>query len=80
MHAMSGYGPFDGFTLMAIALAVFLSALVSLIGTSGRKRNIALGEAQVIPRRVNESRVHFTGTRVCTVCSEKSSTVGGVPC
>ncbi|MAB11291.1 MAG: hypothetical protein CMF06_11860 [Hyphomonas sp.] len=47
MHAMSGYGPFDGFTLMAIALAVFLSALVSLIGTSGRKRNIALGEAQV---------------------------------
>jgi hypothetical protein len=47
MHAMSGYGPFDGFTLVAIALAVFLSALVSLIGTSGRKRNIALGEAQV---------------------------------
>ena len=44
---MSGYGPFDGFTLVAIALAVVLSALVSLIGTSGRKRNIALGEAQV---------------------------------
>ncbi|KJS24406.1 MAG: hypothetical protein VR75_15480 [Hyphomonadaceae bacterium BRH_c29] len=44
---MSGYGPFDGFTLVAIALAVGLSALVSLIGTSGRKRNIALGEAQI---------------------------------
>ncbi|MEZ5953748.1 MAG: hypothetical protein R3C13_05505 [Hyphomonas sp.] len=44
---MSGYGPFDGFTLTAIALAVVLSAIVSLIGTSARKRNIALGEAQV---------------------------------
>ena len=44
---MSGYGPFDGFTLVAIALAVILSAIVSLIGTSGRKRNIALGQAQV---------------------------------
>ncbi|MEZ5998551.1 MAG: hypothetical protein R3B98_07655 [Hyphomonas sp.] len=43
---MSGYGPFDGFTLTAIALAVILSAIVSLIGTSSRKRNIALGEAQ----------------------------------
>ena len=44
---MSGYGPFDGFTLVAIALAVVLSAIVSLIGTSARKRNIALGEAQI---------------------------------
>ena len=44
---MSGYGPFDGFTMVAIALAVVLSSLVSLIGTSSRKRNIALGEAQV---------------------------------
>jgi hypothetical protein len=44
---MSGYGPFDGFTLVAIALAVILSSIVSLIGTSARKRNIALGEAQV---------------------------------
>jgi len=43
---MSGYGPFDGFTLTAIALAVVLSAIVSLLGTSTRKRNIALGEAQ----------------------------------
>jgi len=45
---MSGYGPFDGFTLVAIALAVILSAIVSLIGTSARKRNIALGEARVV--------------------------------
>lgn len=45
---MSGYGPFDGFTLVAIALAVILSGIVSLIGTSARKRNIALGEAQVV--------------------------------
>ncbi|MCA8901150.1 MAG: hypothetical protein KDA53_07845 [Hyphomonas sp.] len=44
---MSGYGPFDGFTLTAIALAVALSALVSLIGTSARKRNIAIGEARL---------------------------------
>ena len=44
---MSGYGPFDGFTLTAIVLAVILSSLVSLIGTSGRKRNIALGEARL---------------------------------
>ena len=44
---MSGYGPFDGFTLVAIALAVILSSLVSLIGTSARKRNIAIGEAQL---------------------------------
>ena len=44
---MSGYGPFDDFTLVAIALAVVLSAIVSLIGTSGRKRNIALGLASV---------------------------------
>jgi len=44
---MSGYGPFDGFTLVAAALAVILSSIVSLIGTSARKRNIALGEAQI---------------------------------
>lgn len=44
---MSGYGPFDGFTLVAIALAVILSSLVSLIGTSARKRNIAIGEARI---------------------------------
>ncbi len=43
---MSGYGPFDGFTLVAMALAVVLSAIVSLLGTSTRKRNIILGEAQ----------------------------------
>lgn len=44
---MSGYGPFDDFTLFAIAIAVVLSAIVSLIGTSARKRNVALGEATV---------------------------------
>ncbi|KJS39881.1 MAG: hypothetical protein VR74_00125 [Hyphomonas sp. BRH_c22] len=43
---MSGYGPFDGFTIVAMALAVVLSALVSLIGTSARKRTISLGEAR----------------------------------
>ena len=43
---MSGYGPFDGFTIAAIAVAVILSALVSLIGTSARKRTVALGEAK----------------------------------
>jgi hypothetical protein len=43
---MSGYGPFDGFTIVAIAVAIMLSALVSVIGTSGRKRSIALGEAR----------------------------------
>ncbi len=44
---MSGYGPFDDFTLFAVALAIVLSAVVSLIGTSARKRNIALGQASV---------------------------------
>lgn len=42
---MSGYGPFDDFTLFAMAIAVVLSAIVSLVGTSARKRNIALGRA-----------------------------------
>ena len=31
---MSGYGPFDDFTLFAVALAIVLSAVVSLIGYS----------------------------------------------
>lgn len=44
---MSGYGPFDDLTLFAVALAIILSAIVSLIGTSARKRNIALGQARV---------------------------------
>ena len=43
---MSGYGPFDGFTIAAMVLAVVLSALVSLIGTSARRRSIAIGEAR----------------------------------
>ncbi|KCZ91842.1 hypothetical protein [Hyphomonas johnsonii] len=43
---MSGYGPFDDFTLAAISLAIVLSAIISLIGTSARKRSIYLGEAR----------------------------------
>ncbi len=44
---MGGYPPYSGFTEFAVALTVMLSALVSLIGTSGRKRNIAIGEARL---------------------------------
>lgn len=44
---MSGYGPFDDFTLTAMALAIVLSAIVSLIGSSGRRRNVRLGGASV---------------------------------
>ena len=47
MGAMGGYLPYVDFTEFATALAVFLSALVSLIGTSGRKRSIAQGEAKL---------------------------------
>ncbi len=54
---MSGYGPFDDVTFFAIALAVVLSAIVSLIGTSARKRNIALGQAQA------EDLAEMTGIR-----------------
>jgi hypothetical protein len=42
---MSGYPPYTGFTEFAIALGVILSAIVSLLGTSSRKRMVALGEA-----------------------------------
>lgn len=35
----------DGFTLTAIALAVFLSALVSLIGSSARRQAVIMAEA-----------------------------------
>jgi hypothetical protein len=45
---MSGYGPFDDFTLTAMALAIILSAIVSLIGTSGRRRSAAMGEASAL--------------------------------
>lgn len=47
MGAMGGYLPYVDFTEFAIALAIGLSALVSLIGTSGRKRTIAMGEARL---------------------------------
>ncbi|MFN7180112.1 hypothetical protein [Hyphomonas sp.] len=44
---MGGYPPYSGFTEAAMAIAVILSAIVSLIGTSARKRTIALGEARL---------------------------------
>lgn len=47
MGPMGGYPPYAGFTETAMAIAVILSAIVSLIGTSSRKRNIALGEARL---------------------------------
>ncbi len=47
MGSMGGYPPYAGFTEFALALGVILSAIVSLIGTSARKRTIALGEARV---------------------------------
>lgn len=44
---MSGYAPFDSLTSTAIALAVILSAIVSLIGASTRRRNVALKAAGI---------------------------------
>lgn len=44
---MGGYLPYAGFTEFAIALGIILSAIVSLLGTSGRKRTIAIGEARM---------------------------------
>lgn len=44
---MGGYPPYAGFTEFALALGVVLSAIVSLLGTSSRKRMIALGEARL---------------------------------
>ena len=44
---MGGYLPYVDFTQFALALAVVLSALVSLIGTSARKRTVAMGEAKL---------------------------------
>jgi len=44
---MGGYLPYVDFTQFAVALAVVLSALVSLIGTSARKRTVAMGEAKL---------------------------------
>lgn len=45
--SMGGYPPYAGFTEFAIALGVILSAIVSLLGTSMRKRMIAAGEARM---------------------------------
>jgi hypothetical protein len=47
MGPMGGYLPYVDFTEFAMALGVFLSALVSLIGTSARKRTISMGEARL---------------------------------
>ncbi len=44
---MSGYTPFDSLTATAAALAVILSALVSLIGASARRRNVEMKVASV---------------------------------
>ena len=44
---MGGYPPYTGFTEFAIALGVILSAIVSLLGTSSRKRMVATGEARL---------------------------------
>ncbi|MEO1100597.1 MAG: hypothetical protein AAFW65_02005 [Pseudomonadota bacterium] len=44
---MSGYTPFDSLTATAAALAVILSALVSLIGSSARRRNVEMKVASV---------------------------------
>lgn len=44
---MGGYPPYTGFTEFAIALGVILSAIVSLLGTSSRKRMVAMGEARL---------------------------------
>ena len=47
MGAMGGYLPYVDFTEFALALGIMLSALVSLVGTSARKRTIAMGEARL---------------------------------
>ncbi|MEL6473166.1 MAG: hypothetical protein AAFQ21_03720 [Pseudomonadota bacterium] len=43
---MSGYAPFDGLTATAAALAIMLSAIVSLVGSAARRRAVLLGEAR----------------------------------
>lgn len=43
---MSGYGPTDGLMLVAMALATILLAIVSLGGTSTRKKNVIAGVAR----------------------------------
>ncbi len=44
---MGGYPPYTGFTEFAVALGIILSAIVSLLGTSARKRTVAMGEAKL---------------------------------
>ena len=44
---MSGYAPFDSLTATAAALAVILSAIVSLVGSAARRRNVELRAATV---------------------------------
>lgn len=47
MGPMGGYPPYTGFTEFAVALGIILSAIVSLLGTSARKRTVASGEARL---------------------------------
>ncbi len=47
MGSMGGYPPYTGFTEFAVALGIILSAIVSLLGTSARKRTVAMGEARL---------------------------------
>ena len=42
-----GFGSIDALTGVAAALAVMLSAIVSLVGTSSRERLVKLGQARV---------------------------------
>ncbi|MEO0983468.1 MAG: hypothetical protein AAFX03_12545 [Pseudomonadota bacterium] len=42
---MTGFSPFDGLAVAAIAIAVALSAIVSLVGSSTRKRAVAEARA-----------------------------------
>lgn len=44
---MSGYGPFDDFTLVAMAISIILSAIISLIGSSARRLKVVQGGASV---------------------------------
>ena len=43
---MSGYGPYDGLTIMAMAVFTILSAIISLVGSSARRHAVEQGEAQ----------------------------------
>ncbi len=44
---MGGYAPYSGFTEFAIAIGIVLSAIVSLLGSSGRRRAVVSGEASL---------------------------------